>query len=135
MAVRQILAPGPIRHDLLRLAHDTPLVGHEGIRKTSPLVTKHFYWPKIQMNVARYCNAFTTCQKVGKRNRPIPKAPLCPVPAASESFSKVLIDCVGPLPPTKVGCKFLLTFMCLSTRLPEAIPLRIIRAKNVVKAL
>ena len=135
MAVRQIVAPSPIRRDLLKLAHDTPLAGHVGIRKTLSLVTKHFYWPKIQMDVARYCKTCITCQKVGKPNKPIPKAPLCPVPAITEPFSKVLIDCVGPLPPSKAGSKYLLTIMCLSTRFPEAIPLRNIRAKTVVKAL
>ena len=45
------------------------------------------------------------------------------------------MDCVGPLPKTKVGNQYLLTVMCASTRFPEAIPLHSIKAKNIVKAL
>ena len=33
---------------------------------------------------------------VGKPNQTIPKAPLRPIPAFEEPFSRVIIDCVGP---------------------------------------
>ena len=35
---------------------------------------------------------------VGKLNQTIPKAHLQPIPAIDEPFSRILIDCVGPLP-------------------------------------
>ncbi|XP_072178543.1 uncharacterized protein [Diadema setosum] len=58
-----------------------------------------------------------------------------PIPAFEEPFSRVIVDCVGPLPRTKSGNQYLLTMMCASTRFPKAIPLRTITAKNVSKAL
>ena len=72
---------------------------------------------------------------VGKPNQKIPPAPLQPIPAFEEPFSRILIDCVGPLPKTKSGNQYLLTVMCTSTRFPEAIPLRDIKAKTIIKAL
>ena len=72
---------------------------------------------------------------VGKPNQTIPKAHLEPIPAFDEPFSRIIIDCVGPLPKTKSGHEYLLTIMCASTRFPEAIPLRNIKTKNIVKAL
>ena len=72
---------------------------------------------------------------VGKPNKTLPKAPLQPIPAFEEPFSRVIIDCVGPLPKTKSGNQYLLTVMCASTRFPEAIPLGNISAKTIVKAL
>ena len=72
---------------------------------------------------------------VGKPNQTIPKAQLQPIPAFDEPFSRILIDCVGPLPRTKSGNEYLLTIMCASTRFPEAIPLRNIKTKSIVKAL
>ena len=72
---------------------------------------------------------------VGKPNQTIPKAQLQPIPAFDEPFSRILIDCVGPLPRTKSGNEYLLTIMCTSTRFPEAIPLRNIKTKSIVKAL
>ena len=50
-------------------------------------------------------------------------------------FSRIIIDCVGPLPKTKSGNEYLLTIMCASTRFLEAIPLRYIKTKTIVKAL
>ena len=72
---------------------------------------------------------------VGKPNRKIPRAPLQPIPAFEEPFSTVLIDCVGPLPKPKSGNEYLLTIMCTSTRFTEAINLRNMKAKTIVKAL
>ena len=72
---------------------------------------------------------------VGKPNQNTPKAQLQPIPAVDEPFSRILIDCVGPLPRTKSENEYLLTIMCTSTRFPEAIPLRNIKTKSIIKAL
>ena len=59
----------------------------------------------------------------GWKAQPKPnKAPLKPIPAIEEPFSRVLIDCVGPLPKTRSGNQYLLTIMCVTTRFPEAVP-------------
>ena len=72
---------------------------------------------------------------VGKwETKPFPKLNYN-FPAFDEPFSRILIDCVGPLPRTKSGNEYLLTIMCTSTRFPEAIPLRNIKTKSIVKAL
>ena len=85
--------------------------------------------------MAEFCKTCHACQIVGKPNQKIPPAPLKPIPAFEEPFSRVIIDCVGPLPKTKSGNQYLLTIMCASTRFPEAIPLRRIVAPVIVKAL
>jgi hypothetical protein len=52
-------------------------------------------------------------------------ASLKPILAFDKPFSRVLVDCVGPLPKAKTGGnQFLLTIMCAATCFPEAIPLR-----------
>ena len=72
---------------------------------------------------------------VGKLNQVKPRAGLQPIPAFDEPFSRIIIDCVGPLPKTKSGNEYLLIIMCASTRVPEAIPLRNIKTKTIVRAL
>ena len=72
---------------------------------------------------------------VGKPNQKIPSVPLQPIPAFEKPFSRVLVDCVGPLPKTRVGNQYLLAIMCTSPTFPGAIPLRNIKAKTIVKAL
>ena len=68
----------------------------------------------------------------GKPNQKIPPSPLQPIPIVGEPFSKVIIDCVGPLPRTRKGHQYIFTYMCASTRYPEAIPLRNIKAKAII---
>ena len=71
-------------------------------------------------------------QVAGQPNHKIPKAPLIPISAFEEPFSRVIIDCVGPLPKTKDGNQYLLTIMCPFTRCQEAILLRNIKALSTV---
>ena len=131
----QIVVPSSYRPHILSLAHDTPMSGHLGINKTYQRILEHFYWPNLRKDIVEFCRSCHTCQIVGKPNQTLPKAHLQPIPAFEEPLSRVIIDCVGPLPKTKSGNQYLWTVMCASTRFPEAIPLRNISAKTIVKAL
>ena len=133
--VYQIVVPKAYRSEVLKLAHEEPMGGHLGVNKTCYKIMRHFYWPKIRSDVSEYCKTCHSCQMVGKPNQKIPVAPLKPIPAFEEPFSRVIIDCVGPLPKSKSGNQYLLTIMCASTRFPEAITLRDIKAPKIAKAL
>ena len=130
----QIVVPSSYRPHILSLAHDTPISSHLGINKTYQRILEHFYWPNLRKDVIEFCISSHTCQMVGKPNQTLPKAPLQHIPVFEELFSRVIIDCVGPLPKTKSGNQYLLTVMCASTRCPGAISLNI-SSKTIVKAL
>ena len=130
----QIVVPKSYRHEILSIAHESSMSGHLGINKTYHKIINHFYWPGLKSDVSKYCKTCHTCQMVGT-NQTIPKGQLQPIPVFDEPFSRILSDCVGPLPRTKSGNEYLLTIMCTSTRFPEAIPLRNIKTKSIVKAL
>ena len=83
------------RHEILSIAHESPMSGHLGINKTYHKIN-HFYWPGLKSDVSKYCKTCHTCQMVGKPNQTIPKAQLQPIPAFDEPFSRILIDCAGP---------------------------------------
>lgn len=134
-SVTQIVVPVPYRKQILTLAHDNPFSGHLGVRKTYDRILRHFFWPGLKNDVAHYIRSCHVCQVVGKPNQSIPPAPLYPIPVVGEPFERVLVDCVGPLPRSKSGNKFLLTVMCTSTRFPEVFPLRKITTPAIVKAL
>lgn len=76
-------------------------------------------------DVKSFCQSCHACQLVGKLNQNGQITPLKPIPAFSELFSQVIIDCVGPLPKTKIGHQYLLMIMFASTHFLEAIPLKI----------
>ncbi|XP_063586253.1 uncharacterized protein LOC134763615 [Penaeus indicus] len=132
--VFQVVVATCYRSKVIGLAHDLG-GGHLGIKKTLDKVIRYFYWPGVKSDVTRYCRTCDICQRVGKPNQVIPPAPLKPIPAFEEPFSRVNIDCVGPFPKTKSGNRFLLTLMCASTRYPEAIPLKRATSRTIVPVL
>ena len=132
--IHQVVVPKSYRREILSLAHSLPLGGHLGINKTFHKLTRQFYWPGVRKDVSTFCRTCHTCQVVGKSSK-THVAPLRPIPAFGEPFSRVIIDCVGPLPKTRSGNQYMLTIMCASTRFPEAVPLRNIKAPTIAKAL
>ena len=111
------------------------MAGHLGVTKTCDRILQHLYWLKLRQSLADYCKTCHTCQMVGKPNQDPPEAPLKPIPIFNEPFSRVIVDCVGPLPKAKSGHQYLLTIMCSSTRYVEVVHLRSIKAKPVSEAL
>ncbi len=68
---------------------------------------KHFFWPRLKKDVSGYIKTCHVCQLTGKEpNQGIRPAPLQPIPAVSEPFTHLIVDCVGPLPGAKSGCKY-----------------------------
>lgn len=90
---------------------------------------------KFSIHLANFIKTCHICQITGKPNQDIQPAPLYPIPVVSNPFEHIIIDCVGPLNPSKSGLKYMLTVMCQATRYPAAYPLRSINTKSIVKAL
>uniref|UniRef100_A0AAY4BUY6 Gypsy retrotransposon integrase-like protein 1 n=1 Tax=Denticeps clupeoides TaxID=299321 RepID=A0AAY4BUY6_9TELE len=134
-AVIQLVVPAKFRGQVLAVGHDHDFAGHLGVNKTYHRILRHFFWPGLKSDVVKYCRSCHRCQIAGKPNQVIPPAPLRPIPVISEPFERIILDCVGPLPTTKSGHRYLLTIMCAATRYPEAVPLRSLKAKPVLRAL
>ncbi len=126
-----IVLPRSLRSKVLSIGHDRN--GHLGAEKVSQLVKKYFIWPSMAKEIFEYCASCSSCQ-LRSKSKPR-RAPVVDRPVMSEPFETVAIDLVGPLPKGKGGCRFILTYICLATRWPEAIPLRSITAKAVVEGL
>ncbi len=126
-----IVVPKLFRDKLLVLAHDK--CGHLSSDKVNKMLEKRFLWPGMSKDVSEYCRGCGTCQLKSKfRPR---KAPAVERPVLSEPFESVAVDLVGPLPKGKGGARYLLTYVCMATRWPEAIPLRSITARSVADGL
>ena len=129
----QLVVPTPLRQQILSTAHQAN--SHLGVTKTYNRITYDFFWPNLKRDVVEFVKQCHICQISGKPNEVIPKAPLIPIVVPQEPFSKIILDCVGPLPKSKKGNKYILTIMCPTTRFPIAIPISNISAKLVVKQL
>lgn len=133
-SVYQVVVQSKFRDLVLKTAHGE-LSGHLGVRKTYDRVMRHFYWPCVRKDVAHFIKTCHTCQLTGKPNQIIKPAPLYSIPSVGKPFEQLIVDCVGPLTPSKSGSVYLLTVMCQCTLYPAAYPLRSITTKSVVKAL
>ena len=95
----------------------------------------NFFRSGLKQDVVSYSKSCYVWQWMGKRNNVVPIALLQTISVFDKPFSRVLVDCVGPLPKAKSSNEFLLTIMCAATCFAEAIPLKKIMAPSIVKWL
>ena len=69
------MAPGGFREKVLRLAHETLLTEHLGIKKTLDRVVSEFFCPGVCGDVARFCKSSHICQRTIRKDR-VTKVPL-----------------------------------------------------------
>ena len=132
-ATDQLVLPIQCRQSVLQLAHNIPLAGHLGRRKTASRILQRFYWPGIFRDVSDHCRSCPECQKSSPRGNN--KAPLVPLPVIDVPFKRIAMDIVGPLPRSSSGNRFILVICDYASRYPEAIPLRRIDASRIANEL
>ena len=131
----QVCVPKSLRTSLIQLAHDPPMGGHLGAKRTTERIWSEFYWPGMCADIRRYCQSCDLCQKFSPRGR-VAKVPLGKMPLIGEPFERVAVDLVGPIKPASdKGYQYILVMVDYATRYPEAIPLKNIRIGTVAEAL
>jgi hypothetical protein len=132
---RQLVVPNTLVPSVLKLAHDAPMAGHLGTKKTRDRIWQTFFWPKMERDVRKYVRSCEACQKTVPKGRVRP-VPMEKMPLVDEPFAKVAVDIVGPInPPSDRGHRYILVLVDLATRYPEAIPLKKIDTETVAEAL
>lgn len=122
----QLVLPAQLRPVVMNLAHDIPLAGQLGIKKTTDRILGIFYWPGIFRDVEQHCRTRQQCQKSSGRR--VSRAPLVPLPIMDEPFGRFAMDIVGPLPRSSSGRRHILV---ICDYYPEAILLRTIDANAI----
>ncbi|WVZ96454.1 hypothetical protein U9M48_042092, partial [Paspalum notatum var. saurae] len=89
----------PALHDIRHEAHGGGLMGHFGVKKTTEVLTAHFFWPKLKRDVERYVARCTTRNKA--KSRLNPHGLYLPLPVASVPWADISMDFVLGLPRTK----------------------------------
>ena len=130
-SLEQTVMPSGYRDEILSVAHDG-LASHLDISNTPNHTNQHFFWPGVKRDVICFCK---TCRVTGKPNQTIPPTHLYPRPVIGQPFDHVTADIVSPLVRSMGGYQYLLTMMFAATHFPEAVPLRTISARMVLKEL
>ena len=131
----QLVVPVGFREKVLRLAHETLLAEHLGIKKTLDRVVSEFFWPGVCGDVARFCKSCDICQRTIQKGR-VTKVPLGKMPLIDTPFKRVAVDIVGPTEPrSDKKSRYILTMIDYATRYPEAVALPSIETERVAEAL
>ena len=129
----QIVLPVNHRQEVIKIAHSTPMAGHLGTKPTQYKIMKNFFWPGMANDIKRACQSCERCQKTAKRTHST--APMQITTTFTEPFHRVALDIVGPLPRTKRKHMYILTYIDLASRYPDAEPLQSTTSQAVAEAL
>ncbi len=131
----QLVVPKTLRTTVMKVAHESIMAGHLGVKKTTDRVLSEFYWPGVGSDITRFCRSCDICQKTVSKGH-ITKVPLGTMPLIDTPFKRVAVDIVGPIfPATDRKNRYILTLVDYATRYPEAVPLPGIEAERVAEAL
>ncbi|RXW13243.1 hypothetical protein EST38_g12608 [Candolleomyces aberdarensis] len=113
----QIVVQKQHRMYMMRAAHDA--LGHRGAWATVQFLTKRFWWPDLEGDVAWYCRTCHVCQLRTKMLLKIP-----PKVTETPSVFQVLHADVMHMTPASNGCKYIVHGRCALTSWAEGKPLR-----------
>ena len=95
-----IYIPEKLRLEILMKYHESPSAGHLGIRRTLELITRNFWWPKIQEDVKSFINSCENCAR-NKVSRHRKYGLLQPLDTPDRPWKSIEIDFLCGLPNSK----------------------------------
>ena len=128
--IRKIIKNKTKQFELIKDAHQ---IGHEGIYKTYNRLKRDYYWKSMKNDVHNFIKSCHRCQiyrpqSLNKNVESIATPPGYP-------FSRVGLDIIGPLPPTRNNNKYIIVLVDYLTKWVEAEPLKTVEAEDVIKFL
>ena len=114
--------------------HQSKIGGHKGVNKTYKRIRERFFWPGIKEQVTEFVRKCNTCQEQ-KIIRAKTHEPMIITDTPIDTFDKVSLDSVGPLPMTPGGNRHILTMQDNLSKYCIAIPMPDITATTIAHAL
>ncbi|XP_048243286.1 uncharacterized protein LOC125376042 isoform X2 [Haliotis rufescens] len=132
--VTQLAVPVCCRKELLFAYHDSKAGGcHFGRDATRQTILTKYYWPGLYQDIENYVKSCDDCQRSKRRTNAKP-APMVPMPI-EDTFSRLHVDILGPLPETKEGYKYVLLAVDSFSRWTEGFLMRTQEASEVASIL
>ena len=103
-----------LRYQVLQEHHDHKLRGHPGIFKTTKLIQRTYFWPRLQRDVTHYVRACHQCARA-KTVRHSPYGFLKPLPVGERPWASISMDHVEQLPDSN-GYDSILVVICRLTK-------------------
>ncbi|CCO37137.1 Retrotransposable element Tf2 155 kDa protein type 2 [Rhizoctonia solani AG-1 IB] len=108
-----------IKREILKLYHDSPLVGHPGQQQTLELVSRYYTWPGKKGWIKSYVESCDTCQRMRRAKAPV--LPLKPLEVPPSPFHTISYDFITGFPKSK-GMDAILVVINSFTKFGHFIP-------------
>ncbi|KAK3524887.1 hypothetical protein QTP86_011211 [Hemibagrus guttatus] len=99
-----------------------PRSGHPGVRRSTQLVRRRFWWPYLAVDVDRYIQACPSCAQA-RTSRQLPEGLLEPLPIPQRPWSHLSVDFLTDLPDSG-GCTVVLVVVDRFSKEYKLIPLK-----------
>jgi hypothetical protein len=96
------VTPKSLVHEIIHENHDTPRVGHQGVKKTMDLIKRSCFWKGVNKHIRDYVKTCLICQQT-KVLGTLPYGLLEPAIPATRVFETILWDFMGPFPASGHG--------------------------------
>lgn len=84
----------------MKINHDDPMGGHQGIRQTTDTIHQKYYWHNMQGDIKHHIQSCNICQQI-KVHQHAPYSKLQPLPVPKDPTELVSMDFITGLPPSK----------------------------------
>lgn len=128
------VVPKENRAEILSLNHNAMTAGHFGVFKTFKRIQRHFYWPKMRQDIAKYIRRCPVCQRT-KYDQEKPAGLLGHRRSADSPGTMLCADLMGPFPRSTKGFKYLLVVTDTFTKFTLLFPLRAATSSAVARHL
>jgi len=109
-----------MRTTLIAKYHEPPQAGHGGTAKTTELISRRYYWPKIREDIKRFIKNCDRCQRT-KVVRHAPYGLLLSNAAPNRTWNSIAMDFITDLPKS-VGYHTILVVIDRLTTMSHFIP-------------
>ena len=89
----------------MRICHDNPLSGHQGIPNTLERAKHNFFWPRMEKDITEYVCQCDLCMRFKLHKHQHPPAKQWPI--AQGKLYRIHMDLVGPLPRSADGKRYI----------------------------
>lgn len=122
-----------IKRDLFKQFHDSPFVGHPGIKKTVSLITQFYYWPNINDDVLKYIKTCKVCQ-TAKPSKISKQGLIQSIEVSPKRWEQISMDFITHLPEGPDGSNTIWTIVDYATKCTHLIPISdTTKAEDLIK--
>lgn len=119
---------------LIKEFHDNPLFGgHTGHKKLYAKLRGRYYWKNMSKDIGKYVNGCENCKK--NKHCQYTKEQMVITETPNKPFDSLIVDTIGPLPPSSEGYQYAVTMICDLTKFLVCAAVKDKSAKSVAEAI